>query len=176
MTGAAPLRIQLSWQEPVTGERRSPVLTVPIALGREFAQMPAQIEQQRVCRIALASDEISRFHALITWEPDGLVITDQSSINGTLVNGVLRHRSFLANGDTIQIGPYAIAISFAVTPAIPAASPPPLLAETQPPDPRFAVTELPSPAAANLLGSADESFPPPLFQNQQVSVQDLFAT
>jgi pSer/pThr/pTyr-binding forkhead associated (FHA) protein len=176
MTGAAPLRIQLSWQEPVTGERRSPVLTVPIALGREFAQMPAQVEQQRVCRIALASDEISRFHALITWEPDGLVITDQSSINGTLVNGVLRHRSFLANGDTIQIGPYAIAISFAVTPAIPAATPPPLLAETQPPDPRFAVTELPSPVEANLLGSADESFPPPLFQNQQVSVQDLFAT
>ena len=177
MTGAAPLRIQLSWSEPVTGERRSPVLTVPIALGREFAQLPAHIGEQRVCRIALVSDEISRFHALITLEPDGLVVTDQSSINGTLVNGVLHHRSFLANGDTIQIGPYAIAISFAVTPAPSASAPnaPIVLSETQLPDPRFAVTELPSPEA-NLPSLAEEAFPPPLFQNQQVSVQDLFAT
>nr|WP_290227450.1 FHA domain-containing protein [Trichocoleus desertorum] len=174
MTGAAPLRIQLSWSEPLTGERRSPVLTVPIALGREFAQLPTQLGEQRVCRVALASDEISRFHALITLEPDGLVVTDQNSINGTLVNGVLHHRSFLANGDTIQIGPYAIAISFAVTPPAPAPPlTPPSLAATQLPDPRFAVTELPSAEEANL---ADESFPPPLFQNQQVSVQDLFAT
>jgi pSer/pThr/pTyr-binding forkhead associated (FHA) protein len=173
MTGAASLRIQLSCEDPVTGERRSPVLTVPIALGREFAQMPAQLGEQRICRVALASDEISRFHALITLEHDGLVVTDQNSINGTLVNGVLRHRSFLANGDTIQIGPYAIAISFAVAPPAVASSPPPPLAATQLPDPRFAVTELPSPGEAHL---ADASFPPAVFQSQQVSVQDLFAT
>ncbi|MEP0869342.1 FHA domain-containing protein [Trichocoleus desertorum AS-A10] len=175
MMGAAPFQIQLSWEEPVTGERRSPVLTVPIALGREFSHMPALVGEQRVCRVVLASDDISRFHALITFEPDGLVVTDQSSINGTLVNGVLHHRSFLANGDTIQIGPYAIAISFAVTPPAPAASPPapPSLAATQLPDPPFAVTELPSPEEVNLT---DASFPPTLFQNQQVSVQDLFAT
>jgi len=36
-------RIQLSWDDPATGDRREPMLAVPIALGRDFNGMPAQL-------------------------------------------------------------------------------------------------------------------------------------
>lgn len=142
----APFRIQLTWDDPLTGDRRSPILMVPIALGREFAQMPAQLGEQRVSRIVLASEEISRFQSLITLESTGLVITDQNSSNGTFVNGVLRSQSLLAHGDLLQLGPYTITVSFAVAP------PPALQPEPQP------------------------QALPEVFQRSQVSLQDLHAT
>ena len=43
------LQIQLSWDDPATGERREPKLSVPIAFGREFARLPA--EHQRTARL-----------------------------------------------------------------------------------------------------------------------------
>ena len=64
------LQIQLSWEDPATGERREPKLNVPIAFGREFAKLPVEIRGQRVSRILLNSNEVSRYHALIDWEQD----------------------------------------------------------------------------------------------------------
>nr|MBA3923253.1 hypothetical protein [Nostocaceae cyanobacterium] len=61
-----PLQIQLSWEDPATGERREPRLNVPIAFGREFARMPAELNGQRVARMLLNSNQVSRFHAAIT--------------------------------------------------------------------------------------------------------------
>jgi|GEM_PF-2552101 len=134
------LQIQLSWEEPATGERREPMLSMPIAFGREFARLPVELRGERVSRMLLNSNEVSRYHALIDWEQDHLVVIDQGSVNGVYVNGQPQTRSVLANGDTLQIGPYAIAVTFAASASAPDTSPPSTIhfnANTNLPDPKF---------------------------------------
>lgn len=109
-----PLRLRLTWNDTATGDCRSPILDLPIALGRIFGSMASTINGERVSRIALNSSQVSRFHAVITSEGDSIVVTDMGSRNGTFVNGVRQTRCVLANGDMLQIGPYAIGISVAV--------------------------------------------------------------
>ncbi|HEY9849178.1 MAG TPA: FHA domain-containing protein [Leptolyngbyaceae cyanobacterium] len=168
-----PLRIRLTWEDPATGERREPIFAVPIALGREFSQMPAELRGMRVSRLVLNSAEVSRYHALIDENSGGLEVIDQNSFNGVFVNGQRQNRSALANGDTIQIGPYQITISFAATsaPAIPTTTISTINfhPETGLPDPRQAASPPPpiTPAA---------NFPPAAFGQPQVNVQDLHAT
>jgi hypothetical protein len=62
------MQISLTWEDPATGERRTPVLNTPIAIGREFSQLPIEINGTRVSRIQLDDGQISRFHALIQEE------------------------------------------------------------------------------------------------------------
>ena len=112
-----PLRLRLTWKDTATGDSRSPILDLPIALGRIFEAMPATINGEKVSRIALKSSQVSRFHGVIAKEGNSIVVTDTGSRNGTLVNGVRQTRCILANGDMLQIGPYAIGISFAVNSA-----------------------------------------------------------
>ncbi|MEC4816799.1 MAG: FHA domain-containing protein [Scytonema sp. PMC 1069.18] len=166
------LQIQLSWQDPVTGERREPRLSVPIAFGRDFAALPTEIRGQRVTRMHLDNSQVSRYHALIDWEQNGFVVIDQNSTNGIFVNGQRQSRSLLANGDTLQIGSYIITISF-----LPASTPAPNRStnstiqfnpNTNLPDPSLPLSRPITP-----LGSG---FPPPVFQREQVPVQDLHAT
>ncbi|MEG4025014.1 FHA domain-containing protein [Microcoleus sp. S13C4] len=109
-----PLRLRLTWTDTATGDCRSPILDLPIALGRIFEAMPATINGKRVSRIALSSSQVSRFHAVIGTEGNSILLTDTGSRNGTFVNGVSQTRCALANGDMLQVGPYAIGISFAV--------------------------------------------------------------
>ncbi|MEH2228366.1 MAG: FHA domain-containing protein [Nostoc sp.] len=165
------LQIQLSWEEPATGERREPLLNVPIAFGREFARLPAELRGMRVSRMLLNSNEVSRYHALIDWEQDHLVVIDQGSVNGVYVNGQPQTRSVLVNGDTLQIGPYLIAVTFGASAAAPDTSPPSTIhfnANTNRPDPSLPVVQPLAPVASN--------FPPLAFQAQKVSVQALHAT
>ena len=108
------LEIHLSWEDPATGELREPRLRVPIAFGREFSQMPAEIGEERVSRMLLDSSEVSRFHALIDWEEDQLVVIDQNSVNGIYVNANRQKRSVINSGDTLKIGPYEITLSFSL--------------------------------------------------------------
>ncbi|MEH2223313.1 FHA domain-containing protein [Nostoc sp.] len=165
------LQIQLSWEEPATGERREPLLNVPIAFGREFARLPADLRGMRVSRMLLNSNEVSRYHALIDWEQDHLVVIDQGSVNGVYVNGQPQTRSVLVNGDTLQIGPYLIAVTFGASAAEPDTSPPSTIhfnANTNRPDPSLPVVQPLAPVASN--------FPPLAFQAQKVSVQALHAT
>jgi pSer/pThr/pTyr-binding forkhead associated (FHA) protein len=162
------MQVRLSWDDPVTGERRSPVLSTPIALGREFARMPATLEAERVSRIVLESGQVSRFHALVQVEGAGLVVIDQNSSNGTLVNGIRQIRSFLSNGDTLQIGPYAITISLSVgEPTVFPSANSLILFHPE--------TDLPAPLPPPSPVSASE-FPPVAFQAQQVSLQELMET
>ena len=110
-----PWRLRLTWIDTVTGDRRSPIFDLPIALGRVFEAMPPTINGERVSRIPLKSSQVSRFHAVIASEADSsIVVTDIGSRNGTFVNGIKKNRCVLANGDMLQIGPYAIGISFTV--------------------------------------------------------------
>ncbi|MDP8962703.1 MAG: FHA domain-containing protein, partial [Cyanobacteriota bacterium] len=176
---SAPLRIQLSWDDPATGDKREPMLAVPIALGRDFNQMPALMQGCPVSRMVLNSLEVSRFHTLIDQDNSGLVAIDQNSRNGTFVNGTRigpNERVSLANGDSLQIGPYQIVVSFGV--------------RTQPSPSRNSQiffnpnTGLPesnqsAPAPVGVRGVAPlqgTNFPPPIFQASEVAVQDLHAT
>ncbi|MEH1809115.1 FHA domain-containing protein [Nostoc sp.] len=165
------LQIQLSWDEPATGERREPLLNMPIAFGREFARLPAELRGVRVSRMLLNSNEVSRYHALIDWEQDHLVVIDQGSVNGVYVNGQPQTRSVLVNGDTLQIGPYLIAVTFGASASAPDTSPPSTIhfnANTNRPDPSLPVVQPLTPVASN--------FPPLAFQAQKVAVQALHAT
>jgi pSer/pThr/pTyr-binding forkhead associated (FHA) protein len=164
-----PPQIQLSWDDPVTGDRREPLLNLPIALGREFGQMPAEINGRRVSRMVLNSLEVSRFHALIDWENSGYWIADQNSRNGIQVNGRQQPRMALAHGDLLTLGPYQITISFGsrISTSVPSPSQITFNPETNSPEPTLPPIQ-PSPPSLN--------FPPPAFQAQAVEVQDLHAT
>lgn len=165
------LQIKLSWEDPATGERREPMLSMPIAFGREFARLPAELRGGRVSRMLLNSNEVSRYHALIDWEQDHLVVIDQGSVNGVYVNGQPQTRSVLVNGDTLQIGPYVIMVTFAAGTSAPDTTPPSTIhfnAKTNLPDPSLPVVQPLTPLASN--------FPPLAFQAQKVAVQALHAT
>ncbi|MEH2313948.1 MAG: FHA domain-containing protein [Nostoc sp.] len=165
------LQIKLSWEDPATGERREPMLSMPIAFGREFARLPAELRGGRVSRMLLNSNEVSRYHALIEWEQDHLVVIDQGSVNGVYVNGQPQTRSVLVNGDTLQIGPYVIMVTFAASASAPDTTPPSTIhfnAKTNLPDPSLPAVQPLRPLASN--------FPPLAFQSQKVAVQALHAT
>ena len=176
---SSPLRIQLSWDDPATGDKREPTFAVPIALGREFSQMPTQLQGHPVSRVVLNSLEVSRFHVLIDQDGNGLVVVDQNSRNGTLINGnpvAANSGVALANGDSLQVGPYQIIIS--------------LGARTQPPAGVSQIlfnpnTGLPDPVGAQSVAAIQNNnfaplprtnFPPPSFQALEVEVQELHAT
>ncbi|WP_066424206.1 FHA domain-containing protein [Anabaena sp. 4-3] len=166
------LQIQLTWEDPTTGERREPKLNAPIAFGREFARLPAELNGQRVARMLLNSSEVSRYHALIIWENNQFEVIDQASANGVYVNGQRLPRSVINHGDRLQIGPYIMMVTLANHATPPATSNPPSLIQFNPntniPDP-----SLPPVRAVTPLGS---NFPPPAFQAEQVAVQALHAT
>jgi pSer/pThr/pTyr-binding forkhead associated (FHA) protein len=169
------LQIQLSWEDPATGERREPKLNAPIAFGREFARLPAEIAGQRVSRMVLNSNEVSRYHALITWEQDWednhLMVIDQNSVNGVYVNGQRQTRCQLANGDTVQIGPYIITVQFGVNATNQLPHHPSHIEfhpHTNIPDPNLLLKPAVTPLGSN--------FPPPIFNNVKVELQALHAT
>jgi len=179
---SAPLRIQLSWDDPATGDRREPTLGVPIALGRDFNQMPTAIQGRSVSRMVLNSLEVSRFHALIDSDSSGLVVIDQNSRNGIFVNGtpVARNtRASLANGDSLQIDPYQITVSLGVrTQSSPGSGNSQIFfnPNTQLPDPSQPPPQPLGVRASVPLQGQGTNFPPPTFQSSEVAVQDLHAT
>ena len=171
---SAPLRLQLSWDDPATGERREPTLGVPIALGRDFNSMPVQIQGRSVSRMVVDSLEVSRFHVLIDMDSGGLVVIDQNSSNGTFVNGnrvAANTRTFLANGDSLQLGPYQITISLGVRTQLSTPSRNSQIFFNP-------TTGFPDPSQPPAIQSATATskFPPPVFQLSDVVVQDLYAT
>lgn len=59
--------------------------------------------------ILLDDVTVSRRHALVTSSPDGVVLTDQGSLNGSYVGGERVDSHVLADGDDIQIGRFHLA-------------------------------------------------------------------
>jgi pSer/pThr/pTyr-binding forkhead associated (FHA) protein len=162
------MQIQLTWDDPATGERRSLTLTLPIALGRELARMPDTLNGQRVSRFALESGQVSRFHATIEQDGADIVITDQKSANGVFVNGNPQGRSVLANGDVVQIGPYHIWVGIgSAAPAFQGRGSTIIF---------HPETDLPIPQSPQPIASTGTIFPPPIFQSSEISLQDLEAT
>ena len=106
---AEPIYIQLIWEDPITNELKQPLLTPPIAIGREVKQIPEPFTYKSVSRLKLSHRQVSRFHALITLANNQLYITDRSA-NGTFLNGQRISKTSLPfyPHDTIRIGPYKI--------------------------------------------------------------------
>lgn len=101
--------VQLTWEDPETGQLNQPLLAAPIAMGRALDQMPEQLGDRPVTRLEFDHQQISRFHALITVVDSQLYVTDQSA-NGTFLNGrpIRQGSQPLSSKDTLRIGPYKI--------------------------------------------------------------------
>lgn len=163
------MELRLVWDDPATGERRQPLLALPIALGRDFQQMPSTQAGNKVSRLTFNSAEISRFHCLLSWENGHVSLTDQNSSNGVFVNGQKQSRCTLQDGDILQLGPYQITVQFAFLAAPTVSSQILFHPDTDLPDPQASLVAPPP-------SSQKTEFPPPLFQQLQVSVPDLHAT
>jgi DNA-binding NtrC family response regulator len=74
---------------------------------RSYALRPGENSVGSVAgnAIVLPVRGVSRRHAVLTLEPDGLVLEDLGSRNGTLVKGVRVQRTQLRAGDEIRMGP-----------------------------------------------------------------------
>ncbi|WRH66693.1 MAG: FHA domain-containing protein [Planktothrix sp. GU0601_MAG3] len=134
--------------------------------------MPSTVNGEKVSRIVLTGERVSRFHGLITREQGKLMVTDTGSRNGILVNGIVQSRCCIQEGDTLQIGQYNITISFITNNFnIPNQKSSQISFNTQ--------TNLPIPpvSAPTISSSNQESFPPPSFLDiAQVSLTQLQAT
>lgn len=111
-----PLYIQLTWNDPQTGSVHQLTYTPPIALGREYDQMPSHLGGKPVNRIVLSDRQISRYHALITSSGGKVILTDRSA-NGTEINGErIHHASRVLQGqDVIRLGNHRISLTFSAT-------------------------------------------------------------
>jgi len=68
------------------------------------------IGRSRKNTVAISHDSISRYHLRIEKRPEGYVLTDLGSLNGTKVNGKRQAHAVLATGDKITLGIYTIII------------------------------------------------------------------
>ena len=76
---------------PLAGARVS--LTDSAELGREGGALPMPFDRG-----------VSRLHARLTISPNGLLLEDLGSTNGTFINGAKIDRTFLRVGDVFKIG------------------------------------------------------------------------
>ncbi|UKO97050.1 FHA domain-containing protein [Nostoc sp. UHCC 0870] len=109
------MQIKLTWVDPNTGDRREPLLQIPVAIGKEFSAMPQQIDEQRVSRVTIQDDLVAGYHALINWQNQELIIIDQNTSNGMQINGLPLTTGSLSDGDRIQIGNCEIIINYTAT-------------------------------------------------------------
>ena len=75
------------------GSRTVPLQTLPFTIGRSVER-----------HLTLNNAQVSREHAVINRDDEGLFIQDLASRHGTLVNGVKVERTRLHSGDQIQLG------------------------------------------------------------------------
>jgi pSer/pThr/pTyr-binding forkhead associated (FHA) protein len=73
--------------------------------------------------IVIDDPAVSGEHAVVVRQPDGALLEDLNSTNGTQVNGQPVRRHFLQDGDVVVIARYRIAYS-SDEPTAPAGSPP----------------------------------------------------
>lgn len=64
---------------------------------------PVVIGRQHDCDIAVASEEISRRHAQVKPTPDGLLVEDLGSANGTFINGKRVQTGLMRPGEELRL-------------------------------------------------------------------------
>jgi DNA-directed RNA polymerase subunit RPC12/RpoP len=98
-----------AWLEELRDALEEPGQYLAYRSGSEDTTFALQREWTRIGR-SLAADirfddpTVSRRHALIVRQPDGLRVLDDRSLNGVFVNGERVEWSTLADGDEIVIG------------------------------------------------------------------------
>ncbi len=74
------------------------------AFGKTYPVAGAQvIGRSSECDIAIASEEISRRHAQVKPSPDGLMVEDLGSSNGTFINGKRVQNGILKPGEELRL-------------------------------------------------------------------------
>ncbi|MEM7724909.1 MAG: FHA domain-containing protein [Cyanobacteria bacterium P01_A01_bin.45] len=116
------MQVKLTWQDPNTGEVKTPVLKAPIAIGRNFSRMPEEINSEKVVKIVIDDDLIADYHFLIDWQNSELVATNQyilSDINTShgISNGNISGKK-LQDGDRLNISACEITIHFLNSPIL----------------------------------------------------------
>lgn len=83
-------------------------LVITLADGRTHTHMlgetPEVIGRDAHCDIPLDDPSASRRHARFSRTPEGYVVEDMGSKNGTLVNDQVRKSTLLRSGDQVQVG------------------------------------------------------------------------
>jgi transcriptional regulator with AAA-type ATPase domain len=79
-------------------------------VSRSYALRPGEnsVGSRSGNTIVLPVRGVSRRHALLTLQPEGLTLEDMGSRNGTLVKGVRIQRTRLQPGDEIRLGPVTL--------------------------------------------------------------------
>ncbi len=101
--------------------------------GRGVATVPFDKPVQRLGRmkendVVIDNVAVSRFHATLAWDGDDMVLEDQNSENGCIVNGERQARAVVGPGDEIFLGKHQLVIDWQ------GAGPPPLVTpEREPP-------------------------------------------
>ena len=179
------ISVQLSWLEIATNQPQRLRLSLPIAIGKEATSLPERLDGNQVEQVILSDRSVSRYHALLIFEQGNVVVIDQNSTNGMLVNGVLIDRSrelrkVLSSGDRLTIGRYEIAIAFdlpstkqTIITGTSNSSVKPIAAPTILFNPN---TGLPQANITQPSLASSSSFPPDFFQLPIVEVQSLHRT
>ncbi len=107
------MRIQLDWIDPVTGRLRRPQYDLPVAIGREFSQLPQEIDGQRVARLTLEDPDLLPYHGALQLNVLGepaLVLQPQAraGVNGRPYGGTT---AGLQTGDRLQLGALELTIT-----------------------------------------------------------------
>jgi len=102
---SAPLYLCLTWSDPNTGEHYERINPLPITIGRAAS----------LNTIVLENKHVSRQHVWLERVNDKILITDQDSTNGTLVDGRSIKQATLRVGDSFRIGPFTFSTSVAVS-------------------------------------------------------------
>jgi len=97
--------------------------------GREFVfdKETVSIGRSDECDVVLYDPGVSRRHARLTIEHDGIVVEDSGSANGTKVNGELlprEERRLLQDGDQITMGPVVFSFTTQIQDEEPSTVPP----------------------------------------------------
>jgi len=92
--------------EVVEGEEPVDFAELVLSDGRRvtIGSEPVVIGRLPECTVVLGDPNVSRRHAEVRHTPDGVVVTDLGSTNGTRVNGVVVREQYLASGDEITVG------------------------------------------------------------------------
>lgn len=107
------MQIQLSWIDPNTEERREPLFTTPVAIGKKFEEMPAEINGKLVSRVVIADDLVAGYHVLITGENQRLMVISQDPNMVMQINGLQKSNGSLKDGDRLQVGSCEIVVNLA---------------------------------------------------------------
>ena len=96
--------------DPVVG-LEGPALVVRQGGGRAGESFRPSADRTRIgrspeCEIFLDDVTVSRNHAVLIARPDGFVVEDLGSLNGTFVNRRRIDTAVLTSGDELQIGKY----------------------------------------------------------------------